>query len=186
MSTSYWNPYINYYVSSSTADVYVHVKGELKYEADAQRNPVMVIAPGVYFKDMNDKVLEFVPFDGNSGEYIKKITEMQNKYGFTSYYKFESITNLMKVKQQLRAKKDSQHNQNNSRNDEEKSSRQTEQNNDNLTSSLFVGCTDLESLKKRYYQLMKIYHPDNQNGNELMSKKVQDEYEKMKKRCENN
>lgn len=49
----------------------------------------------------------------------------------------------------------------------------------------FTGVDSIESLKKRYHDLLKIYHPDNQNGDERISKKIQEEYdflmEKLKK-----
>lgn len=48
--------------------------------------------------------------------------------------------------------------------------------------SLFNGCTDAESVKKRYHQLMKLYHPDSQNGDVTMSQKVQTTYDAMMKR----
>lgn len=45
--------------------------------------------------------------------------------------------------------------------------------------SLFQGCTDKESLTKRYRNLMKIYHPDNSNGDLAMTQKIQYTYEKL-------
>lgn len=45
--------------------------------------------------------------------------------------------------------------------------------------SLFAGCNDKESLRKRYRELMKIYHPDNFNGDNEMCQKIQSIYEKL-------
>lgn len=45
--------------------------------------------------------------------------------------------------------------------------------------SLFHGCTDKESLTARYRSLMKIYHPDNSNGDLSMTQKIQYTYEKL-------
>lgn len=45
--------------------------------------------------------------------------------------------------------------------------------------ALFVGCNDMESLRKRYRELMKIYHPDNFNGDNEMCQKIQSIYEKL-------
>lgn len=41
----------------------------------------------------------------------------------------------------------------------------------------FTGVNNVESLKKRYRDLLKIYHPDNQNGDVTISQKIQEEYE---------
>lgn len=51
-----------------------------------------------------------------------------------------------------------------------------------IDESLFGGCTDIESLTKRYHMLMKTFHPDNANGDTSMTRKVQNTYEYMKKR----
>lgn len=45
--------------------------------------------------------------------------------------------------------------------------------------ALFAGCNDKESLRKRYRELMKIYHPDNFNGDNEMCQKIQSIYEKL-------
>ena len=42
---------------------------------------------------------------------------------------------------------------------------------------MFVGVTTPEEAKSRYRQLLKIYHPDNQNGDTEMSETVQRQYE---------
>lgn len=45
----------------------------------------------------------------------------------------------------------------------------------------FAGCTDWEQVKTRYRELMKIYHPD-AGGHEEASKKINAEYDVLKKR----
>ena len=45
----------------------------------------------------------------------------------------------------------------------------------------FAGCTDWEQVKTRYRDLMKIYHPD-AGGHEEASKKINAEYNILKKR----
>ena len=47
--------------------------------------------------------------------------------------------------------------------------------NSNTGYSLFEGMS-LEDAKREYRRLMKIYHPDNQNGNLAMSQRINDEY----------
>ena len=48
--------------------------------------------------------------------------------------------------------------------------------------SYFAGVNDMRSLKKRYRDLLKIYHPDNQNGDSSVSKQIQEEYESLSKK----
>lgn len=48
-----------------------------------------------------------------------------------------------------------------------------------IDESLFSGCDSEESLKTRYHQLMKMYHPDSQNGDTEMSQKVQRTYKEL-------
>lgn len=49
-------------------------------------------------------------------------------------------------------------------------------------SGLFNGCTDYESLHKRYKALMKVYHSDIENGDNEMATKINAEYERLKKK----
>lgn len=44
----------------------------------------------------------------------------------------------------------------------------------------FKGVNDSESLKKRYRDLMKIFHPDNQNGDNSTLLAIQVEYDRLK------
>ena len=48
--------------------------------------------------------------------------------------------------------------------------------------SYFAGVNDKKSLKKRYHDLLKIYHPDNQNGDSTVSKQIQAEYDSLSKK----
>lgn len=50
--------------------------------------------------------------------------------------------------------------------------------------SFFNGCTDKESLTKRYHQLMKTFHPDNPNGDHEMSQRIQNAYDTLRKKYE--
>ena len=45
----------------------------------------------------------------------------------------------------------------------------------------FKGVTDSDSLKKRYKEITKIYHPDNVNGDEELVKAINQEYELQKR-----
>ncbi|MBE5940481.1 MAG: hypothetical protein E7266_08805 [Lachnospiraceae bacterium] len=46
----------------------------------------------------------------------------------------------------------------------------------------FVGTTGLVSVRKRYKELMKIYHPDNVNGESPILVRINKEYEELVKR----
>lgn len=46
----------------------------------------------------------------------------------------------------------------------------------------FTGVSDQKSLKKRYRDLQKIYHPDNMNGDHSIIQSINTEYEKMLKK----
>lgn len=49
-------------------------------------------------------------------------------------------------------------------------------------SSYFAGVHDMKSLKKRYHDLLKIYHPDNLNGDSTVSRQIQEEYDALSKK----
>ena len=50
--------------------------------------------------------------------------------------------------------------------------------------TFFMGVSSLGGLKKRYRDLMKIYHPDNENGDETTVLYINKEYEKLKLKFE--
>lgn len=50
--------------------------------------------------------------------------------------------------------------------------------------TFFLGVSSLSGLKKRYRELMKVYHPDNENGDENTVLFINKEYEKLKPRFE--
>lgn len=69
--------------------------------------------------------------------------------------------------------------------DELKRLRQTASSDLNTKSSMFfVGVSNLAGLRKRYRDLMKIYHPDNECGDENTVLYINREYEKLKTRFE--
>ena len=47
------------------------------------------------------------------------------------------------------------------------------------TSEFFKGINNITELKKRYLDLMKIYHPDNSSGDINVTQKIQQEYENL-------
>lgn len=65
---------------------------------------------------------------------------------------------------------------------ESKEEQKSNTTNDNFSNTerqiiYFNGVTDKASLKKRYHELLKIYHPDNQNGDTETVQRIQKEYE---------
>jgi Ca2+/Na+ antiporter len=54
-------------------------------------------------------------------------------------------------------------------------------NKDDDLHKLFAGVASESELHKRYKDLLKIYHPDNQTGDTAMSQKIQEVYEKLLK-----
>ncbi len=50
----------------------------------------------------------------------------------------------------------------------------------NIPVSFFQGCDTLESLNKRYKDLVKVYHPDSGNGNDKVFIEITEEYERLK------
>ena len=51
----------------------------------------------------------------------------------------------------------------------------------NSRSEYFSGCNNRESLKKRYYQLSKIYHPDANGGSREIFEKITAEYQNLQR-----
>ena len=52
---------------------------------------------------------------------------------------------------------------------------------DNSDFNLFAGCKTEEDAAKRFRALSKVYHPDNESGNEEMFKKMKEEYDLFSK-----
>ena len=50
----------------------------------------------------------------------------------------------------------------------------------------FSGVTNTEELKKRYHELMKIYHPDNKTGDVNISQQIKSEYDVLFKQYDEN
>lgn len=63
--------------------------------------------------------------------------------------------------------------------DDDTASEQYDSPNTGAAINLFSGINNLTDLKKRYRDLLKIYHPDNLAGDETMTKQIQAEYEQL-------
>ena len=63
------------------------------------------------------------------------------------------------------------------KNDKSGKTSKNEETGDEIRIYHFVGVNNMESLKKRYHELLKIYHPDIQNGDTTMAQEIQTEYQ---------
>lgn len=54
----------------------------------------------------------------------------------------------------------------------------------NIKGSLFAGCNNTLALKKRYRDLLKIFHPDNLCGDKDMVTQINKEYDRLKREIE--
>lgn len=104
------------------------------------------------------------------------------EYAYRNYFKTHSYEEKYDYQSDVE--------QENKRIDEEKKqeeARQEEspkQSDSNIDESLFSGCNSKESLTRRYKQLMKTFHPDNQDGDTNMTIKIQKTYEILSKKYE--
>ena len=48
-----------------------------------------------------------------------------------------------------------------------------------MTGKWFDGVKDIETLRKRYRELLKVYHPDNSGGNEEIMKQINTAYDRL-------
>lgn len=92
---------------------------------------------------------------------------------------YMTLVSCMELEMKQYANASSEHSSNSTTNS---SSERKETKQGDVDESLFSGCDSAESLKTRYRQLMKMYHPDAQNGNVEMSQKVQKTYQELSAR----
>ena len=112
----------------------------------------------------------------------KRIAEEERKRSYQSRnnnYQEESH-NYKKEEHNNSNKSDYEEKQNDDSNREQQSTEDTD------VELFFAGCNDIESIGKRHRQLMKIYHPDNSNGDNEMCKKVQSAYERLCRKYKKN
>lgn len=55
-----------------------------------------------------------------------------------------------------------------------------------VDSEFFKGVKNVDELKKRYHDLLKIYHPDNNAGDSDVTRRIKEEYEAFNKEFSNN
>lgn len=63
----------------------------------------------------------------------------------------------------------------------QKTQQESNKQDNEIDKALFNGYEDRESVNKRYHQLVKTFHPDNQNGDTLMTLRIQKTYEAVMK-----
>lgn len=119
-------------------------------------------------------------------EHIKESLEKSDEYVRNKLSDKRRVIYFVKSKKEQSC--DNQHSSNNTA-DEYYKRYYEEHKNDNVQNntfgkidyyeSLFEGCESLETVKKRYKELMKIYHPDVQNGSSEKTQNITEAYEKI-------
>ena len=120
-------------------------------------------------------------FDSDWNMYLEYLDRSSNIISFNEYFEQEKLYRTSHYNSDF-AQKYSEWKQTNSHAD---SARTGSVDSEKQSSIYFAGVNSLESLKKRYHDLLKIYHPDNQNGDNTASKQIQQEYEELLKKYNN-
>lgn len=143
----------------------------------------------IRFIDPHGQALEIIRTDNNyhtDKEFLTKITAAQEHYKIFNCRRFSDAEDsiayawLSTYEENSSRTNSETHNYNSSDN----FSSQRNSDHGSNDESLFNGCTDKESLIKRYHQLMKTFHPDNPNGDHEMSQRIQNAYDTLRKKYE--
>lgn len=78
------------------------------------------------------------------------------------------------------------HNNSDDASNEYESTKNSEATNEKVESEFFKGVKNVDELKKRYHDLLKIYHPDNNAGDTDVTRKIKEEYDLLNKEFSNN
>lgn len=111
---------------------------------------------------------EKIQFDHDWYNYLNFLDVSSEKISFNQYFDKEKLYRTSHYNRDFARK--------NAENDFFK---QQKQNNTSAGKEIiyFAGINNIEELKNRYHALLKIYHPDNQNGDVSVSQKIQAEYD---------
>lgn len=132
-----------------------------------------------FYNQVCKSELDKVKFDIDWSKYLEYLYETSNIISFNKYFEQEKLYRTSKYNSDF-ARQHAKWSGENSKQETKEEVKFEGQN-----SNYFAGINDLESLKKRYHALLKIYHPDNQNGDVSISKQIQAEYEQLLKKYEN-
>lgn len=173
MGGSTW--FENYYIYSPTVDVFIHVNGTLEIKANAE----IIQAPTItFFSAYDNSKTDEVIYTGDHDSYKNKLFELAAKYQFKNFYVTNAAKFVNEYKSHFIKHQQSYEQKTNSSNNSEEVVKNTADT--SLLPTLFAGCKDTVSLKKRYLQLLKVYHPDNTNGDAEMTLKIQNTYNMLK------
>lgn len=113
--------------------------------------------------------LERVQFDNDWYNYLRFLDVTSEEISFNQYFDREKLYRTSHYNRDF-AKKNAQNDFSNHKEDNISKHEMEEL-------VYFVGINSVEMLKKRYHDLLKIYHPDIENGDVTVSQKIQAEYD---------
>ncbi len=148
-----------------------------KFEMAQERFKVIFQKSKDYADDMAD--VEFVSvLENDMEEYIKLVEEYNCIMESDRYETFLTGSKELTSKMDFLTEKITRFYEERIKANENVSNKNK---NVDINKSLFAGCQDKDSIIKRYRQLMKTFHPDNQNGDIEMTQKIQKTYEELMK-----
>ena len=113
-------------------------------------------------------------------DYLKYIEKQRQYSNFNTFFEEEGLYKYRFYNTDFSKKFEKSEQDNKSKYNE-----QTDYDSNNNDVVYFKGCIEKESLKKRYRDLMKIYHTDNTSGDKSVCQKIQDEYEMLRAKFNN-
>ncbi len=109
---------------------------------------------------------EKIQFDHDWYNYLNFLDASLEKISFNQYFDKEKLYRTSHYNRDFARK-----------NAESDFFKQKKQNTSTEEIVYFAGVENIAALKRRYHDLLKIYHPDNQNGDVSVSQKIQAEYD---------
>lgn len=176
-SSSYINAYLGVdykgYFESKKAQ---KLRQECIAEEEALKNKIYEEYPDLekqyyyFYREVCQTNMEKIKFDFDWINYLSYIDSSKEKISFNQYFEKEKLYRTSSYNRDF-AKKCA----------EKDFFKQQKQEKDILHDDMeivyFAGIGNVEDLKRRYHDLLKIYHPDNQNGDITVSQNIQREYE---------
>lgn len=176
-----------YYIAGENCNVIIKLfKGlsQTKEYNNIQNYTVSVInTRGNYIEEVNSDI--------GILQFIASLNTIELKYGLQKLRKFDEPRDAWKYAHHFSANTNTRHEHTSSQSQSQSKTQHDHSSSDYIPpnastqtmnyDSLFNGCTDKESLTKRYRQLMKTFHPDNPNGDQEMAQCIQKTYEVLRK-----
>lgn len=159
-----------YYVCSVDSDKIL----EIKLFPDTNRIGKLFQVMEISIRDMYGEILKIIDNRVGYEDFIQKVSQLEKDFKFSSIcrrynsWKWAWLY-LCDVRGFASKSSDKQGNQ-----------IKDDKNESDMYLELFNGCDDIESITFRYRQLMKVYHPDNKNGDNKMATKIKMTYDMLK------